>query len=234
MNDSQLKSYTIEGEIVYDRLLRHQSLMIRLSNQDAIIFPTLFTINHDSIQNRLNYEFLFDSTAIGYEISYKLYFKSRLDISTINSRYLNFSRPMINYNFSDFKIEPNAFTYHQNGKMIGTPVITSKLQYSDFEKYFERPSMQMIPQEFKSSNKNKDLGHSYRYFFQEKIGSSKKRKQKTHGRVPKFKQNFGVNLSEYCHKLVPKRSECGPKFLNFGHRIRKIIIWVLVRGYSEY
>ena len=164
---------------------------IRLSNQDAIIFPTLFTINHDSIQNRLNYEFLFDSTAICYQISYKLYFKSRLDISTINSRYLKFSRPMIKYNFSNFKIEQSAFTYHQNGKMIGTPVITSKLQYSDFEKYFEGPSMQMVPQDFKSGNKNAD---SDLYMFQEKIGSSKKRKQKTLGRVPRFKRNFGLNF----------------------------------------
>ena len=207
---------------------------IRLSNKDAIIFPTLFTINHDTIQNRLNYEFLFDSTAIGYEISYKLYFKSRLDISTINSRQLNFSRPMIKYNFSNFKIEPSAFTYHQNGKMIGTPVITSKLKYSDFEKYFERPSMQMVPHDFKSGNKKVDFGQSSVYLFQEKIGSSKKRKQKTHGRVPRFKRNFGLNLGEYCQKLVPKRSEYGLHFFNFSHYKRKIIIWVPVRRYPEY
>ena len=204
---------------------------IRLSNQDAIIFPTLFTINHDSLQNRLNYEFLFDSTAICYQISYKLYFKSRLDISTINSRYLKFSRPMIKYNFSNFKIEQSAFTYHQNGKMIGTPVITSKLQYSDFEKYFERHSMQMVPQDFKSGNKNVD---SDLYIFQEKIGSSKKRKQKIHGRVPRLKRNFGLILGELCQKLVPKRSEYGLQFFNLGNHKRKIIIWVPVRGNLKY
>ena len=98
---------------------------------------------------------------------------------------------MIKYNFSNFKIEPSAFTYHKNGKMIGTPVITSKLQYLDFEKYFEGPSMQMVPQDFKSGNKNAD---SDLYMFQEKIGSSKKRKQKTLGRVPRFKRNFGLNF----------------------------------------
>ena len=165
---------------------------IRLPNKDPIIFPTLVTINHDSIQNRLNYEFLFDSTVPEYEITYKLYFKSRLDISTISSRYRIFFRPMIKYNFSNFKIEPSAFTYHQNGKMIGLPAITSKLQYSDFEKYFERPPMQMVPRKYESSNKKVNSGENSFYLIPEKIGSSKKRKQKAHGVVPRFKRlNFG-------------------------------------------
>ena len=161
---------------------------IRLSDQDAISFPKFFTINHDSILNRLNYEFLLDSTAIGFDISYKLYFKSRLDISTINSRYKNFSRPMIKYNFSNFKIELSAFTYHQNGKMIGTPVITSKLQYADFEKYFERPAVQMLPRQFEFCNKNMDMADNSICLFPEKNGSSKKRKKNTHGLVRRLKR----------------------------------------------
>ena len=95
---------------------------------------------------------------------------------------------MIKYNFSNFKIEPSAFTYHQNGKMIGFPEITPKLQYSDFQKYFERPVIQMVHPQFESGNQNMDMIENSIRLYPEKIGSSKKRKKKTHGLVRRFKK----------------------------------------------
>ena len=112
---------------------------------------------------------------------------------------------MIKYNFSNFKIELSALTYHQNGKMIGTPVITSKLQYADFEKYFERQAVQMLPRQFEFGNKNMDMADNSICLYPEKIGSSKKRKKKTNGLVRRLKRlNSGrfLNGHVYVHAIT--------------------------------
>lgn len=72
--------------------------------------------------------------------------------------------------------------------MIGTPVITSKLQYADFEKYFERQAVQMLPRQFEFGNKNMDMADNSICLYPEKIGSSKKRKKKTNGLVRRLKR----------------------------------------------